>query len=126
MLYSILIFGADETFGQLSEPEQTAAMEKHRGLQKCLADENKMGPVARLLNTSTAVTIREQDGVPVVLDGPFAETKEQLLGFYTMECDSIEEAIEAAKQLPSGIACMEVRPVEWFHPGVLTSAADDG
>jgi len=124
MLYSILIFGDGETFGQLSDAEQDAAMVKHTGLQKSLSDANIMGPVARLHNSSTAVTVRAQDGVAMVTDGPFAETKEQLLGFYTMECASMEEAIEIAKQLPLGIATLEIRPVEWFHGGVLSPAAN--
>ena len=49
----------------------------------------------------------------MVLDGPYSESKEQILGFYMIECDSIDAALEAAKALPRGVAYMEVRPVNW-------------
>jgi hypothetical protein len=124
MLYSILIFGEDGTFDQLSEAEQAATMSKHYALQERLADGGQNGPAAKLHATATAVTIREQGGVPVVTDGPFAETKEHLLGFYTIECETIEEAIEAAKLLPLDIATVEVRPISWFGPGQVAPSLD--
>tara|TARA_R110002094_G_scaffold63640_4_gene73927 strand:+ start:220 stop:687 length:468 start_codon:yes stop_codon:yes gene_type:complete len=125
MLYSILIFGEEGTFDQLSEDEQAAVMSKHYALQGRLAEEKQNGPAAKLHATATAVTLREQGGVPVVTDGPFVETKEHLLGFYTMECNTIEEAIEAAKLLPLDIASVEVRPISWFGPGQVTASEDD-
>lgn len=125
MLYSILIFGDDGTFDQLSEDEQAAVMNKHYALQDRLAGGKQNGPAAKLHATATAVTLREQGGVPVVTDGPFVETKEHLLGFYTIECETIEEAIEAAKLLPLDIASVEVRPISWFGPGQVTASEDD-
>jgi hypothetical protein len=125
MYYSILIFGAEGNYDALSPADQEAAMEQHRKLQSSLSTSGALGPVVKLLKTSTAVTVREKDGAPVVMDGPFAETKEQLLGFYVVECSSIEEAIEAAKKLPLGIASMEVRPIEWFDSGVVSGSDDD-
>ncbi len=125
MLYSILIYGEDGTFDQLSEDEQAAVMNKHYALQDRLAGAEQNGPAAKLHATATAVTIREQGGVAVVTDGPFAETKEHLLGFYTIECDTIEEAIEAAKLLPLDIAAIEVRPISWFGPGQVIASPDD-
>jgi len=114
MHYSILIYADEGLFDRLPEEQQEAVLQKHRDLQAKLAEEGKLGPVAKLMGTSTAMTVRSQGQSVVVLDGPFAETKEQLLGFYVVECDSIEEAIDAAKQLPQGVAIMEVRPVAWF------------
>lgn len=125
MLYSILIFGEDATFDQLSTDEQADVMGKHYALQERLAGSDQNGPAVKLHATTTAVTIREQSGVPVVTDGPFAETKEHLLGFYTIECDTIEEAIEVAKFLPLDIATIEVRPISWFGPGKATAGGDD-
>ncbi len=125
MLYSILIFGEDGAFDRLSEEEQVAKMSQHYALQDRLANGKQNGPAAKLHATATAVSISEQGGVPVVTDGPFVETKEQLLGFYTMECDTIEEAIEAAKLLPLDIASVEVRPISWFGPGQVVVSEDD-
>lgn len=114
MHYSILIYAVDGIFERLTEEQQEAALQKHRDLQAKLTEEGRLGAVAKLMATSAAMTVRSQGQSVVVLDGPFAETKEQLLGFYVVECDSIEDAIEAAKQLPQGIAAMEVRPIAWL------------
>jgi hypothetical protein len=68
-----------------------------------------------LLPTSAAATVRaSEDGEPVVTDGPFAETKEALGGYYLIEADSLDEALAVAKQVPAPFGCVEVRPVrEW-------------
>ena len=72
---------------------------------------------ARLMPTTTATHIRSGKD-PMVVDGPFAETKEQLLGFYVIDCPSLDDAIEAAKLLarekPHGT--LEIRPVAVFNP----------
>jgi hypothetical protein len=82
-----------------------------------LKDEGKLGPVARLMPTTTATHIRTGKS-PVVVDGPFAETKEQLLGFYLIDCATLDDAIETAKRLaaekPHGT--LEIRPVSVFSP----------
>ena len=62
---------------------------------------------------SAAMNVQDKGSGTMVLDGPFSESKEQILGFYMVECDSIDVALEAAKALPQGIAKMEVRPVNW-------------
>ena len=76
-----------------------------------------LGPVARLMPTSAATTIRKDRDPPLVLDGPFAETKEQLLGFYILDCANLDEAIDAALELgranPGG--SYEVRPLSLFR-----------
>ena len=114
MHYSILIYADEGLFDRLPEEQQEALLQQHRDLQTKLTEEGKLGPVAKLMGTATAVTVRSQDQPTVVLDGPFAETKEQLLGFYIVDCETIEEAIEAAKLLPQGVATMEVRPIAWL------------
>jgi hypothetical protein len=77
--------------------------------------QNRLGPCVRLMPTTTAVQVRTE-GQPVITDGPFAETKEQLLGFYMVDCESIEEAIEIARSLPSVSTVFEVRPVKLYFP----------
>ena len=69
-----------------------------------------MGPTLRLMPTTAATTIRA-GAQPVILDGPFAETKEQLLGFYVVECNDLDEAIEIAKQFLHGSGALEIRPI---------------
>ena len=68
------------------------------------------------------MTIRRQGDSLVVTDGPFAETKEALLGLYVVETDTIEQAIEHAKRLPIEIGSLEVRPVGWARAGGAVSA----
>ena len=85
-----------------------------------IAKAGRLGPVARLLPTTAATTLRKTRGEPLVIDGPFAETKEQLLGFFIIECDSLEQAIEDAKELMqanAGVGGYEVRPLLLFKPG---------
>lgn len=114
MQYAILIYGSEGFFDRLPEDEQEGALDQHRRLQKELNAKGSLGAVARLMDTSAAMTIRKQGDSLLVLDGPFAETKEQLLGLYLVECDSIDDAIEQAKKLPQGVAAYEVRPIGWM------------
>ena len=70
---------------------------------------------AKLRSTASATTLRAKNGKPVVMDGPFAETKEQLGGYYLVECPSLDEAIEASSKLPIGYrGSVEIRPVMVF------------
>jgi len=65
--------------------------------------------------TTTATTVRMQDGKALITDGPFAETKEQLAGFYILDCENLDEAIEWASRIPTGCkggeGCIEIRPM---------------
>ena len=90
-------------------------------VQAKLAKEGRLGPVARLMPTTSATTLRKGKEA-LVIDGPFAETKEQLLGFYVVECASLEQAIDIAKDLgraSSSNGAFEVRPLALFRPGSL-------
>ena len=75
--------------------------------------------MARLLPTTAATTLRKDREQPIVIDGPFAETKEQLLGFYIVDCKSLDEALDIARELgaanPGG--AYEIRPVGVLIPG---------
>jgi hypothetical protein len=93
-------------------------MQKLSVVQDKLTRQGRLGPVARLLPTTAATTLRKEDP-PLVLDGPFAETKEQLLGFYVVDCQNLDEALDVARDLasvnPGG--AYEIRPVGHFTPG---------
>ena len=86
MLYAILCYDREAVTEGLSPDEDAAVMERLVAVQEPMARQGKLGPVARLMPTTAATTLRK-GGEPLVIDGPFAETKEQLLGFYIVECD---------------------------------------
>ncbi len=119
MLYAVLCYHSEAVVGGWSKAEDDAVMEKLEAVQQKLAAEGRLGPVARLLPTSAATTLRKDSDPPLVLDGPFAETKEQLLGFYILDCENLEDALEAAQELaaanPGG--AYELRPGGGFREG---------
>jgi hypothetical protein len=118
MLYAILCYASEDVVTGWSKAEDDAVMDKLAAVQEKYAKTGKLGPVARLLPTTAATTLRKVRGESVVIDGPFAETKEQFLGFYTLECDHLDEAIEFARELsavnPSG-GSYEIRPIGRFN-----------
>jgi hypothetical protein len=119
MLYAILCYDSEDVVGAWTKEEDAAVMERLGAVQRKLAAAGQLGPVARILPTTAATTIRK-GREPLVIDGPFAETKEQLLGFYVVDCASLEEAIEAAQDLAraSGSAgAFELRPLAYFSAG---------
>ena len=113
MLYSILCYNVESIVSGWSREQDAAVMEKHFAIQEKIAQAGKLGPVVRLLPTTTATTVRGGDK-PLVVDGPFAETKEQLLGFYVVDCESLDEVIEMAKQFAMPHGAMEIRPIMYF------------
>jgi hypothetical protein len=117
MLYAILCYHDEDLIGSWSKAEDDAVLAKRAVVTDRLAAQGKLGPVVRLMPTTAAVTV--QSGTePFVIDGPFAETKEQLLGFYIVDCGSLEEAIDAAREIGKGESgALEVRPLRLFQPG---------
>jgi hypothetical protein len=118
MLYAILCYHDEDVVGSWSKEQDAAVMEKLAVVQDKLTRQRRLGPVARLLPTTAATTLRKENP-PVVIDGPFAETKEQLLGFYLVDCKNLDEALDVARDLgdanPGG--AYEIRPVGLFVPG---------
>ena len=100
MLYAILCYHDEDTVGSWTKEQDAAVMTKLTVVQDKLARQGRLGPVARLLPTTAATTLRKDDP-PIVIDGPYAETKEQLLGFYVVDCATQEEALEAARSAPA-------------------------
>ena len=113
MLYAILCYNSESIVGSWTREQDAAVMNGHLAIQEKLAKAGKLGPVVRLLPTTTATTVRSGD-VPVVIDGPFAETKEQLLGFYVVDCETLEEVIDIASQLSIKPGALEIRPLMYF------------
>jgi hypothetical protein len=125
MHYAILCYHDEKVVTAWSKAEDDAVMEKLHVVHEKIARQGRLGPVVRLLPTTAATTLRKDRDPPLVLDGPFAETKEQLLGFYIVDCDNLEEVLDIARELgranPGG--AYEVRPVGLFSAGTQKGAA---
>lgn len=115
MLYAFLCYNNEAAVNSWTKEQDDAVMDRLNVVHEKHAA--KMGPSLRLMPTSTATTlVKEKD---LILDGPYAETKEALLGFYIMDFETLEEAHQAARDLakanPGG--AYEVRPVRLYNPG---------
>lgn len=121
MQYAILCYHDEKVVCAWSKEEDDAVLAKLGVVMDKVARQGKLGPVVRLLPTTTATTLRKDREPPLVLDGPFAETKEQLLGFYVVEAASLEDVLDLTKELgvanPGG--SYEIRPIGLFMPGSL-------
>lgn len=119
MLYAILAYHVEDVVRSWSEEQDRALMEDLHKVHARLTKEGRLGPAARLDPTATACTLRGP-GDGMVIDGPFAETKEQLLGLYVIDCASRDEAVAAARDLrrANPTAVYEIRPISLYLPGV--------
>jgi hypothetical protein len=119
MHYAILCYHDEKVVCSWSKEEDDAVMAKLAVVKDKLAKQGKLGPTVRLLPTTAATTLRKDREPPLVIDGPFAETKEQLLGFYVVDCTSLDEVLEIARELgranPGG--AYEIRPIGLFSGG---------
>jgi hypothetical protein len=117
MLYAILCYNDEKAVGSWSKDEDDKVMQQLAAVEQKLAKAGRLGPVARLQNTRAARTLKKGEHVHVV-DGPFAETKEQLLGFFVVECSGPEEAMETARELgaANNTGSYEIRPLAIFKP----------
>ena len=114
MRYIMLIYSKEAPGGP--PPEEIDAIK--RGHMAVMDESHQKGALIGyegLKPTAMATTVRMENGSPVITDGPFAETKEQLAGYYIMECKDLDEAIEWAKRIPTSCkghqGCIEVRPI---------------
>lgn len=117
MLYAVLIYDAEAEINALPKERMDELIARHEVVQTKLAAEDKLGPVVRLMPTASARTLK-QGAESFITDGPFAETKEQFLGFYMVDCPSADEAMDAARLIGSacGARTLEVRPVQLYYP----------
>lgn len=118
MHYAILCYHSEDVVCSWTKEQDEAVMARLAIVQDKLARQGKLGPVARLLPTTAATTLRKEGEAGLVIDGPFAETKEQLLGFYIVDVASLDEALDIAHDLaavnPGG--SYEIRPIAQFFP----------
>ncbi|TAL35367.1 MAG: YciI family protein [Phenylobacterium sp.] len=118
MLYALLCYNDEATVWSWDKAQESEVMDRLGAVRARLEKQGKLGPSLRLLPTTAATTLRKSDP-PLVLDGPFAETKEQLLGFYIIDVADLDEAIAVAKDLgeanPGG--SYEIRPLAVYNAG---------
>lgn len=122
MLYAVLCYNDENAVSAWTKEEDDACMARLAVVEQSMKAKGKLGPVARLLPTTSATTLRKSSGEALIIDGPFAETKEQFLGFYLADCDTLDEAIAFAKELAvanPGMGGYEIRPVGLYHPSEL-------
>jgi len=122
MLYTLLCYNSEDVVFSWSQEEDDAVMARLGVVHEKLVKAGKLGPSLRLVPTTAATTLRKSDP-PLVIDGPVAETKEQLLGLYVIDCESLDEALGIARELgeanPGG--SYEIRPVGVFRPGSVAT-----
>jgi hypothetical protein len=116
MLYALLCYNDEEVVWSWTKEQDDAVMTRIHAVRDKLIKQGKLGPSLRLLPTTAATTLRKSGTDPLVIDGPFAETKEQLLGFYVLDVADLDEALAVARELgeanPGG--SYEVRPVALY------------
>ena len=113
MRYMLLVYTNEQ--GSRTPEQIQAIIDGHRA---AMAEATRRGffrGAEPLFPTSAATTVRQRDGKPLLTDGPFAETKEQLAGYYILDCDNLDQALEIAAMVPTGCGgadgCIEVRPI---------------
>jgi|ERR1051326_4446298 hypothetical protein len=114
MLYTLLCYNKEDVVWSWSKAEDDAVMNRLSVVHEKLVQAGKLGPSLRLLPTTAATTLRDK----MVIDGPFAETKEQLLGFYVLDVADLEEALDIARQLSAAnpTSTYEIRPIALYLP----------
>ena len=125
MLYAILAYHVEAEVMSWTREQDAAVMADLNKVHARINRDGRLGPAARLDTTKKARTL-SGSGAGTVLDGPFAETKEQLLGFYIVDFESEKGVVTAARELkranPSAV--YEIRPIALFLPGVAISRTE--
>jgi len=114
--YMLLIYDDEQVRGAMSEAERGRVFQEYGAFTESIRESGNYVTGAPLQPTSTATAVRVRKGEQFVTNGPFAETKEQLGGYYLIEAENVDEAIEIASRIPSAkLGTIEVRPVLEIH-----------
>jgi hypothetical protein len=118
MRYMLIILGDESRLASLSDEERAANGAAWADCTQAMIDAGKFVSGEGLQSVTTATTLRVEDGERVLTDGPFAETKEQIGGFYVIDCKDLDEALDWAAKLPHAQGgTTEIRPVmEYVDP----------
>jgi hypothetical protein len=114
MQYMLLIHDDEQVWGGMGEADRGRIFGDYMAYSKALTEAGAFVAGSALQGTSTATVVREQDGETLTTDGPFAETKEQLAGYYLIDVESLDEAIDWAAKIPSVRVggAIEIRPLQ--------------
>ena len=116
MQYMLLIYRSEDLIREQSPEQFGAIMDEFAAFDELLEGRGAVRSTEALHPTSTATTVRVRDGKTLTTDGPFAETKEQLGGYYVIEAKDLDEAIDLAAKLPiARLGSIEIRPVRTFE-----------
>jgi hypothetical protein len=125
MRYMLLVYSNENSMQAASPEERQRIRAEHAAVMSETSQLGILKGAEPLEPTSTATTVRVQQGKALVTDGPFAETKEQLAGYYILDCKDLDEALEWAARIPTacagGSGCIEVRPIR-LMPGSSAGA----
>jgi hypothetical protein len=109
--YLALIYASDADWSSLSDEDRESMYAQYRAFGEQAREQGALVDGAELQPSTTATTVRVRNDDPVVTDGPFAETKEQLGGYYVLDCESIDDAVALAAKIPGAqYGTIEVRP----------------
>jgi hypothetical protein len=115
MKYILLIYGDEAAGAKMTEAEQQTEMQEYYAFTNEVRERGVYDSGEALHPTQSATTVRVRDGKRMTTDGPFAETREQLGGYYVLDCKDLDEAIEFAAKIPSvRHGSVEIRPIAVF------------
>jgi hypothetical protein len=118
MQYLLMIADSEADEAKMTPDQNTALLAEYRAFTESVQKSGKLVGANRLQATTTATTVRVRNGKIQTTDGPFAETREQLAGYYLVEADDLDEAVKLAAKIPSAKSgAIEVRPI-WPRPAM--------
>lgn len=112
MRYIFFIYSSEDEWDARSEEEQSAVVGAYRAIAREAQAKGILEGADELQPVAMATSVRVRDGKTLITDGPFAETKEQLGGYFILNCENLDEAIEWAKRFPTAkVGTIEIRPI---------------
>ena len=119
MKYMCIAYEEEQKLNALSQAEWQALRRETLDYVEALRQSGRLIDARPLRSATTASTVRVRNGKVAVTDGPFAETKEQLMGLYVVDCATLEDAVAVAERLAFDTGVFEIRPTTWLDPGGL-------
>jgi hypothetical protein len=117
MRYMLLVYTNEAEIERATPEFLRQVAEGHRAVMEEARRAGTLVAAEPLATTTSATTVRVSEGRTLVIDGPFAETKEQLAGYYIVECSNLDEAIDWAEKIPTacagGVGCIGIRPMRF-------------